>query len=58
MLAFFGLGGLTAQSAQASTSIVLSSAIGAGAAAMASVYWMICGLRSLRAEGTVRIQAR
>jgi hypothetical protein len=54
-LAFFGLGGLTAQSAEASTSTTLLVAVGAGAAAMASVYWMMRGLRSLRAEGTVRI---
>ena len=55
-LAFFGLGGLTAQSSEASTSVTLSAAVGAGAAAMAAVYWMMRGLRSLRAEGTVRVQ--
>jgi hypothetical protein len=55
-LAFFGLGGLAAQSAEASTPTVLVVSIGSGAAAMFAVYWMMRSLYSLRAEGTVRIQ--
>lgn len=55
-LAFFGLTGLAAQSANASTPTVLMVSLGAGAAAMFAVYWMMRGLQTLRAEGTVRIQ--
>jgi hypothetical protein len=54
-LAFFGLSGLAAQSANASTPTVLMVSVGAGAAAMFAVYWMMRGLQSLQAEGTVRI---
>ncbi len=54
-LAFFGLGGLAAQSAEASTSNILLVAVISGAAAMTAVYWMMRGLRELHAEGTVRI---
>ncbi len=55
-LAFFGLGGLAAGSAGASASTTLLTALAAGAAAITAVYWMMQGLRHLRAEGTVRIQ--
>ena len=55
-LAFFGLAGLAAQSAEASTPTTLLVAVAAGAAAMAAVYWMMRGLQELRADGTVRIQ--
>ena len=55
-LAFFGLAGLTAQSAGRSTIETLLIAVAAGAAAMYGVYWMMRGLKSLRAEGTPRIQ--
>ena len=55
-LAFFGLAGLAAQSAEASTTNTLVVAVGAGAAAMYAVYGMMRGMRSLHAEGTVRIQ--
>lgn len=54
-LAFFGLGGLAAQAAGVSTTMTMSLAVAAGAAAMAAVYWMMRGMRALRAEGTVRI---
>jgi len=55
-LAFFGLGGLTAESAKATTPTVLLAALAAGAAAMFTVYWMMRVLYTLRADGTVRIQ--
>lgn len=54
-LTFFGLTGLTAQSAGASTPMVLIIAIGAGVGAMYAVYWMMQALYRLRTEGTVRI---
>jgi hypothetical protein len=54
-LAFFGLAGLAARSADASTPTVLLVSVGAGLAAMFAVYWMMRGLQTLRAEGTVRI---
>ena len=55
-LAFFGLGGLAAGSAEASTPMVLVVAVAAGVAAMFAVYWMMRGLMSLRSEGTARVQ--
>jgi hypothetical protein len=55
-LAFFGLCGLAAQAAEASTGQTLLAAAAGGAVAMAAVYWMMRGLRQLGAEGTVRIQ--
>jgi len=54
-LAFFGLAGLSAESAGASSLHTLLIALGAGAAAMYGVYWMMRGLYSLRSEGTARI---
>jgi hypothetical protein len=54
-LAFFGLTGLAAQSAEASLPTQLMVSVGAGLAAMFAVYWMMRGLQTLRAEGTVRI---
>ena len=54
-LAFFGLCGLAAESADASPPNTLLAAAVGGAIAMAAVYWMMRGLRELRAEGTVRI---
>jgi hypothetical protein len=55
-LAFFGLGGLAAQSSGADMPTVLVIAAGAGVAAMVAVYWMMRGLQELRADGTVRLQ--
>jgi hypothetical protein len=55
-LAFFGIGGLAAQSADAPMPMTLGIALGSGAAAMAGVYWIMRGLQELRAEGTQRIQ--
>ncbi len=55
-LAFFGLAGLATQSADANPSTTLLVAVAAGAVAMTAVYWMMRGLRELRADGTVRIQ--
>jgi hypothetical protein len=55
-LAFFGLSGLAAQSAEASPASTLLVAIVGGAIAMTAVYWMMRGLQELRAEGTARIQ--
>lgn len=54
-LAFFGLSGLAARSADASTPTVFIVSVGAGVAAMFAVYWMMRGLQTMRAEGTVRI---
>ena len=54
-MAFFGLAGLTAQSADTSPAVTLLVAIAAGAAAMYGVYWMMRGLRSLNSDGTPRI---
>ena len=54
-LAFFGLGGLAAQSTGAAAPTTLLVAAAAGAAAMVAVYWMMRGLHELRAEGTVRL---
>ncbi len=55
-LAFFGLAGLAAQEADCTpfTSILIAAAAGLGA--MYAVYAMLRGMRSLRAEGTARIQ--
>lgn len=55
-LAFFGLCGLAAQSAEASPTNVMLVAIAGGGAAMTAVYWMMRSLGRLDAEGTVRIQ--
>jgi hypothetical protein len=55
-LAFFGLAGLAAQSADASLPNVMLISIGAGVAAMFGVYWMMRGLQACQAEGTVRLQ--
>jgi hypothetical protein len=55
-LAFFGLSGLAAQSADASTPTALAVALAAGAAAMFGVYWMLRGLYALQADGNIRIQ--
>jgi hypothetical protein len=54
-LAFFGLAGLAARTADASTPTVLMVSVGAGLIAMFAVYWMMRALQTLRAEGTVRI---
>jgi len=54
-LAFFGLAGLAAHSADCSPSTTLLIAVAAGLAAMYGVYFLLCGMRSLRAEGTARI---
>jgi membrane protein implicated in regulation of membrane protease activity len=55
-MTFFGLAGMAAQSAGASTPTVLIVALGAGAAAMYGVYWLMQSLYRLRSEGTVRIE--
>jgi hypothetical protein len=54
-LAFFGLAGLAAQSADYPPFESLVIAIVAGLGAMYAVYAMLCATRSLRADGTVRI---
>ena len=54
-MAFFGLGGLAARSADASPGATLLVAVAAGAAAMYGVYWIMRGLKSLNSEGTPRI---
>ena len=55
-LAFFGLSGLAAQKAGYSTFNALLIAAAAGLGAMYAVYAMLRAMRSLRADGTVRIQ--
>jgi hypothetical protein len=55
-MAFFGLGGLTAQSAHASAPMVFLVALGSGAGAMFGVYWMMQCLYRLQSDGSVRIQ--
>ncbi len=54
-MAFFGIAGLGAHSADATPVVQLLVAVAAGAAAMYSVYWIMRGLNSLNAEGTPRI---
>ena len=55
-LTFFGLTGLAAQSAQASTGTTLLCATSAGLIALYSVYWLMQSLYGLRSEGTARIE--
>ena len=56
VLAFFGLAGLAAHSADCSEWTTLLVAVAAGIGSMYAVYWLLCGMKSLRAEGTARIQ--
>jgi membrane protein implicated in regulation of membrane protease activity len=55
-LAFFGLAGLAAESAEIALPITVLIAVAAGIAAMYGVYWMMRGMQSLQADGTVRIE--
>ncbi len=55
-LAFFGLAGLAAQSADYPPIEALGIAVAAGLAALYAVYAMLSATRSLRADGTVHIQ--
>jgi hypothetical protein len=54
-LAFFGLAGMAARAAACTPSTTLLIAVAAGLGAMYGVYAMLCGMRSLQAEGTARI---
>jgi membrane protein implicated in regulation of membrane protease activity len=54
-LAFFGLAGLAANSAEIAMPITLLIALAAGMAAMYGVYWMMRGMQSLQADGTIRL---
>ena len=54
-MAFFGIAGLGARSADASPAVTLLVAVAAGAAAMYAVYWVMRGLNSFNSEGTPRI---
>ncbi len=54
-LAFFGLSGMAGESAHFPPETTLGIALAAGFAALYAVYAMLRGMRSLRAEGTVRI---
>ncbi len=54
-LAFFGLGGLGAEAADAAPLVVWAVAMGSCAAAMYVVYWIFRTLYSLSEEGTVHI---
>lgn len=53
---FFGLAGMAARSSGASTPTTLLVAVGAGAVAMYTVYWMMRCLYTLKSEGTARIE--
>ncbi len=55
-LAFFGLAGLAAHAADCSPFATMLIAVAAGVGSMYAVYSMFCGMKSLRAEGTARIQ--
>jgi hypothetical protein len=55
-LAFFGLAGRAAEAAHCEPFTAFLIAVAAGLGAMYAVYAMLRGMRSLRAEGTVRIQ--
>lgn len=54
-LTFFGLGGLTAGHYGVNGPSALGAAVGAGAAAFATVAYLVRSLARLRADGTVRI---
>jgi hypothetical protein len=54
-VAFFGLAGLTAGPRLADEALTLGVALGAGAAALLAVAWMMKALYRLRADGTVRM---
>jgi membrane protein implicated in regulation of membrane protease activity len=53
---FFGLAGMAAESAKASTPLVMAIALAAGFGAMYGVFWMMQSLARLKADGTVHIQ--
>jgi hypothetical protein len=55
-LAFFGLTGLAADSADLSTPSTLILSLAAGVGAMYAVHWLMQQLFRLRADGTVRLQ--
>lgn len=55
-ITFFGLCGLTAQSAGAAPVNVMIVALAGGAAALYGVYWVMRGLYQLRCEGNVRME--
>ena len=55
-MAFFGLAGWTAQSAEVSPPTALLVAVAAGVAALYAVYWMMQCLYRMQSEGNVRIQ--
>lgn len=55
-MAFFGLGGLTAQAADFSDQTVLLIAVACGGAAMYGMYSIMQWLGSLHSEGTVRLE--
>jgi hypothetical protein len=55
-MAFFGLGGLTAQSAELPVQTVLLIAVACGGGAMYGMYSLMQWLASLHAEGTVRME--
>jgi hypothetical protein len=54
-LAFFGLSGRAAEAADCPPFTAFLIAVAAGLGAMYTVYFMLRGMRSLRAEGTARI---
>ena len=54
-MAFFGLGGLSADAMDLPAQTVLLIALACGAAAMYGMYWMMQWLSTLHAEGTVQL---
>jgi len=54
-MAFFGIGGWTAEAAELPMHTVLLIAAACGGGALYGVYWLMLWLGTLRAEGTVRI---
>jgi hypothetical protein len=55
-MAFFGLGGLTADAMDLPVPTVLFVALACGAAAMYGMYWLMQWLGTLHAEGTVHLE--
>jgi hypothetical protein len=55
-MAFFGLGGLSADAMDLPAQTVLTIALASGAAAMYGMYWLMQWLGTLHAEGTVHLE--
>ena len=55
-VAFFGIGGMAAQSIEVAPTSSLVVATASGLLALMAVYWLMRGLYSLKSEGTIRIE--